>query len=99
MKTDPLVDTTLDQCFTVDISILRRMEARLNLIVFCFILMTHFQGQRSLFVNADANADPRIKHRQFISKARANHIKVRTFWLKVVHFKNFKSAKKPTKFL
>jgi len=54
---------------------LRRMEARLNLIVFCFILMTHFQGHRSFFVNADA--EPRIKHRQFISKARSDYIKQR----------------------
>ena len=59
---------------------LRRMEARLNLIVFCFILMTHFQGHRSFFVNADA--EPRIKHRQFISKARSDYIKVRIFRLK-----------------
>ena len=81
MKTDPLVDSILDhildQCFTVDISILRRMEARLNLIVFCFILMTHFQGHKRFFVNADA--EPRIKHRQFISKARSDYIKVRLF--------------------
>merc|ERR1712051_273387 len=61
---------------TVDISILRRMElARLNLIVFCFILMTHFQGHKRFFVNADA--EPRIKHRQFISKARSDYIKQR----------------------
>ena len=37
--------------------------------------MTHFQGHRSFFVNADA--EPRIKHRQFISKARSDYIKVR----------------------
>ena len=65
-KTDPLGG--LNQCLTVDISILAKMEVNL---IFLFILIC-IDGPRLI----DADAKQQIKHRQFISTARANYIKV-----------------------
>ena len=71
----PVIKPTLNRCFTVDISIYSRMEV--NLICLTFILIC-FHGQSLI----SADADPKIKHRQFVSKARADYIKVKMirFW-------------------